>query len=320
MNATSYFSPRTRHAVITAAAKLGYRLDRRASCFVRRKSDEFGILLGTDLYTGLRMLAGIVESLQESRYSFLLSATRDLAESRRALAHMAERRVAGFIVYDFNFERFKRDLRNAGLPAVVLAHPRNQRFNCVCNDSRAAGRMAVEHLAGLGHTRLGVLLSAAPSIYTSEKLRGIRESAAGRGVRFAARRVPLAPADVRLAVKSWIKGPARPTALILDSSMTAVVHQALLQAGIQIPGDMATLGFNDFENPHLLPVPPSVIAQQTRRMGRLAALRLLTLVGGQGTGASRQFVPPELIVRRSCGAGSRIAADLAAPLIEVAAT
>jgi DNA-binding LacI/PurR family transcriptional regulator len=76
--------------------------------------------------------------------------------------------------------------------------------------------------------------------------------------------------------------------------------RALQQAGLDVPGDVSVVGFDDipaasYVNPGL-----TTVHQDTARAGQLLVLNLIKLIEGEPVESS--LLPPQLIVRQSCGA------------------
>jgi DNA-binding LacI/PurR family transcriptional regulator len=94
-----------------------------------------------------------------------------------------------------------------------------------------------------------------------------------------------------------------PTAVFCYNDMTAMgALRTLHAAGFELPRRMSLAGFDDLPIARYLEPPLTTIRQPKSEMGRMAAERLLDLMGGaeraRGTGSSIR-VPGELVVRAS---------------------
>jgi LacI family transcriptional regulator len=85
------------------------------------------------------------------------------------------------------------------------------------------------------------------------------------------------------------------------------VLQALQETGLRVPEDMSLVCIDDL--PYLSAIDPflTVVVQPAYEMGAAAARLLVERLTTHQTGKAREVVlPPQLIIRRSCGQGLRI--------------
>jgi len=88
--------------------------------------------------------------------------------------------------------------------------------------------------------------------------------------------------------------------------MTLGALAALAARGVRVPGDMAVVGFDDFEWTDVLRPHLTTVAQPTYEIGTTAARLLLARIEHRAEGMPRQVVlSPRLIARESCGSGYR---------------
>jgi len=95
--------------------------------------------------------------------------------------------------------------------------------------------------------------------------------------------------------------PRTPTAVFCANDLLALgVLQTLFAAGIDVPRDLAIVGYDDIEFAAAAAVPLTSVRQPAAAMGSLAAELLLEELAEDGGHAHRQVVlQPELVVRRS---------------------
>ena len=98
----------------------------------------------------------------------------------------------------------------------------------------------------------------------------------------------------------------RPSAVFAVNNMTALgAMQAIREAGLAVPDDVALVCFDDVE--HLAVLSPflTVVDQPAETFGTLAAELLLERIGRPDARRPRHVVlQPELIIRRSCGSAT----------------
>jgi LacI family transcriptional regulator len=95
--------------------------------------------------------------------------------------------------------------------------------------------------------------------------------------------------------------PDRPTAAFCANDLLALgVLQALFAAGVDVPRELALVGYDDIEFAAAAAVPLTSVRQPAVAMGRLAAQLLLEELAQDEGHVHRQVVlQPELVVRRS---------------------
>ena len=95
-------------------------------------------------------------------------------------------------------------------------------------------------------------------------------------------------------------GTNPPTALFAtDYVMTTAAYRALLELRLHVPAEVSFVGFDDLEWTSLITPPLTVVSQPVRRMGQLAAERLLARVAGDNSPATRITPETQLLLRRS---------------------
>jgi LacI family transcriptional regulator len=179
----------------------------------------------------------------------------------------------------------------------------------VIGDSVGGARALTEHLIGLGHRRIALVNGMLEVPTARDRLSGYRQSLRDHGIEpcqdlivvgnykrdggyQAAQRLLALPLD------------QRPTAIVAANNFIGVgVLEALREAQLAVPQDMAVVCFDDIELASALYPFLTVVAQPARTFGTIAMQFLLDRLDGAESPPPRKVVlPPELIVRVSCGA------------------
>lgn len=217
-------------------------------------------------------------------------------------------------------------LVKAGRPLVIVDEPDlGARTSFVGIDDRLGARLAAEHLVGLGHRRLAILLGrldhhVRTGPVTSERermitLRIARERIAGYrdGIRAGGiddvhvvlwEAAGNDPDAGRTATKELLAAHPDITGLLCYTDQLAIgASQAAAQLGRTVPDDLSLVGFDDVPRAATWDPPLTTIRQPLLDKGRVAADLLLELVDGRG--ARRIELPIELVVRSSSAAPPR---------------
>ena len=123
----------------------------------------------------------------------------------------------------------------------------------------------------------------------------------------------IVPANYRIdggydATRALLQLPRRPDGLLVSNNlMTVGALDALSEAGLEMPRDIAFVGFDDVTWALGRRARVTAVQQPTYEIGRRAAELLLARIRGDKSAQRRVVLPAELIVRNS---SQRLAAAL----------
>jgi DNA-binding LacI/PurR family transcriptional regulator len=145
-------------------------------------------------------------------------------------------------------------------------------------DERAAGRIATEHLVGLGHERIGFVAGAPYALPTREKSLGRLDALRAAGLDDGL----VAHADFgvdggREALRALLrKGPAeRPTAVMCSSDLMAIgALQEATRHGLRVPDDLSVVGFDGIDATSWTQPPLTTVEQPIDEIARTAVAAL----------------------------------------------
>jgi LacI family transcriptional regulator len=203
-----------------------------------------------------------------------------------------------------------RALHDSGFPYVMVSYTEGEDVPFIGLDLDQAGYLVGQHLVALGRTTFGYISDKFGSTLAEARMGGYRRAVEEHGF-------IVDPAfafeyphegewnDYRsgYAVGEHVAGMAvRPEAMFCFNDIGALGFQdALLDHDLRVPGDIAIVGLDDIELAARARVPLTTIRQPTDRIGAMAVDTLLARIRGERP-LVRQLLPPELVVRRSCGA------------------
>jgi LacI family transcriptional regulator len=287
------------------AQELGYRPDPYAASLRTHRTRAFGVLVPalTDL-----VLATVYDEIEQSAsrlgYHTFVSNTRDdVAEQRRRVDLLLDRRVDGLILGDARLDDSLPDELAAREVPFVLVSRRHGGHPSVTCDDELGGRLAARYLLELGHQRLAVVAGEAYASTGRDRTAGFLAVCRERGVGVPASRVVSSRFDVaggREAAETLLAQPTLPTAAFVVNDFAAVGFMgALRDRGLRAGEDIAVVGFNDVSIAGELPVPLTTVRSPLREMGARAVAALVARVNGEPVQPVR--LAPELVVRASSG-------------------
>jgi LacI family transcriptional regulator len=300
----------TQERIRAAAEKFHYRPNSIARSLRHRRSLTIGVMVPeiSDGYASL-VMSGIEDQLLQDGYLYFVASHRhrpDLIEEYPRL--MLARAVDGLIAVDTPSER------PLPVPVVSVSGHRHTAgvTNIVLNHERAA-RLALAHLAGLGHRRLAFIKGQAFSSDTGARWRAIRDAARALGLPIDKTLVTElegdnpSPAVGDEAARRLLDTGSRFTAIFTFNDVSALgAIRALRERGLRVPEDVSIVGFDDipsaaYQNPGL-----TTVRQPLREMGRRAAETLVHRIEGRGGRTPHTIsLDPELVVRGTTGRPAR---------------
>jgi len=318
----------TRERVIEAARVFNYRPNFFARYLTSKRSFTVAVIVPeiSEGY-GASILAAIERRMtRENYFHFVVSHawSAELIEDTPRL--LMQRGVEGFILVNMPLEH--------SLPVPVVNIGGRKKLKGVTNvlfDNRRAGRLALEHLAGLGHRRIAFFKGHPGSADTEDRWQGIHEAAASLGIEIDPKLTlqlkrrsfppePPVPEEGYMYAQKLLARKIDFTALFAFNDISAIgAMGAFRDAGLRVPEDISIVGFDDIQAAAFLNPPLTTIRQPLQHMGDLAAKTLLRRIAEPGSEPEDILVTPELVLRESTGAPSQMFPTTSAPPAKKAA-
>jgi LacI family transcriptional regulator len=305
----------TRERVARAVDELGWVPRMGFRNREREQSGLIGLVL-SDLVNPFYadVARGVEAAAAQAGYSVILSDTGgDATVEDERLRLLAEQRVAGVLITPAGglpdqhyLELFARQ----GTHVVLLAQPRKREVAAlpwVYVDDVAGGRLAGEHLLGLGHRRICfVHRTTNPKQQTSERLEGLRSALRRHGVDAREAVIELDSEggieDAERVARTWAELSPRPTAIFAANDLLAFgLLSSLHGMGIGVPEEVSVVGYDDLELSRFVVPSLTTVAQPRGELGRTAVELLLEEVGDRRAAHREVVFMPVLQVRSSSG-------------------
>ncbi|KQN28445.1 MULTISPECIES: LacI family DNA-binding transcriptional regulator [unclassified Sphingomonas] len=250
----------------------------------------------------LSLLGFLADLLVERGYDILLS--RVIPDADDWLERLVDSgRIDGLLLVGQSdqfaaIERVAQRYR----PLVVWGAKREgQHHLTIGSDNFAGGRMAAEHLIAQGRKRLLFVGDPAPPEF-ADRLGGFAAAAEEAGLPCEVLATPMTPEVVHAAITARLATgaihDAIPDAIFAASDVAAMsVLRALTEAGIDIPGTTAVIGYDDVTLAAHTSPSLTTIRQDLEIGTELMVDRLLKRIAGAP--AESAIVPPTLIQRQS---------------------
>ena len=296
----------TRERILATAQKMKYRPNQFARALTTNHSYLIGIVVPDLMHSYFAEICRGVESqARPVGYQNLICSTDEESRKEKDEIEALLSRTDGLIVASAlpaSEVKFYRRLLSEGANIVLIDRVLDGlRCSAVTTDDVEVGRLATEHLIKLGHKKIGHLRG--PEVSTSlKRLQGYQEAMTKARLKPLVRECGFTESDGRTAMQQWIARNDLPTAIFAANDPAAIgAMSALSEAGLSVPEDVALIGAGNIHYGDMLSVPLTTVSWSKSVMGQEAASLLLGLIDGKKK-PSKVTVPPELLIRRSCGA------------------
>jgi DNA-binding LacI/PurR family transcriptional regulator len=304
-------SPETRQKVLDVLETTSYRPNLAARNLASGKSGVVGVVMhvaaqltfSDNYFAGL--LTGICDSLTEEAAGMMLwLGNRTKEQTLDQILSMGM--LDGIIVTaDTIDDPLVDGLRSSGVPTVLIGHRRaDSDASYVDIDNETSGEAITDHLVALGRTRVG-------------HITGRRDSVSGRdrktGYRRSLRRANL-PTEGLIAEGDYTaEGGYKAATELIEANVDAIfcasdntaagALEAIRNAGLRVPDDIALAGFDDLSFASELDPPLTTMRQDIQGIGQEASRNLLRLLDRPEGGPRRVLLPTELVIRQSTVGG-----------------
>lgn len=282
---------KNRAAIEAAIKKLDYHVNEYARGLKSKKSRTVGVVLPeiSNLFN-MKIVAVFERVLQENGYSVIVTdCQNNLEQEASSVDFLLKKQVDGIINVPIgSSSRHLRPAVEKKVPILLLDRPLedlNGVASCVLIDNRGAARLGVRRLLQAGHRRIGVLVGS-DEVHTAQmRLRGYRDALEEYGVEYdesLVRRCDLTLEGGYRQARRLLKANTGMTAVFLtnyDLTLGALI--ALNERGVQIPGEMSVVGFDNIMDLSRVFRPSlTIVSQPLEQIGLQAARLMLDQLSG----------------------------------------
>ncbi|OQB98492.1 MAG: HTH-type transcriptional regulator DegA [Spirochaetes bacterium ADurb.Bin110] len=303
-------SLQTRQKIQEVAKEMGYIGDSIAGALRSGHSKTVAVILGDISNPHFAIIVREIETgLRRHHYStFIINTDENPENEAEAIRLALSRMVDGIIICPTQqSDENLTFLINQNIPFVLIGRHFIGRDDCatsvVCDDFMG-GRLATEHLLGLGHRNILFLNGPLFISSASERLAGYKEALISAGLAFderMVREVPIVAGDCKHVIDEVVQDKIQFTAILAFSDLIAYEAMYALQLhGFQNPRDYAIVGFDNIQSKFLFPFPLTSIGSSKTTMARRAVNLLLEALNSNKPIVHQEIVlKARLIVRAS---------------------
>jgi len=303
-------SPDTQAIVRNAMESLGYRPNRVARRLRQRggKRHLLGLIIPDIQNPFFAELArGVEDMAYAHQFAVMLcNSDEDLKKEAFYLDVMRAESVDGIILPPIT-DRDPAVIKfvESGMPIVTVDRSLAKMLvDQVEVDNRQGASEAVEHLIKLGHRRIGLITGRLNVSTSRERKLGYDEALRENGIVHSDDYVRVGDnkqTSGRILAEELLALPAPPSALFVTNNLMAVgAIEAIHKRGLEIPRQVAIIGFDDLPWAEALDPPLTVVRQPAYEVGQAAVELLLKRLDDPHAPATLVRLRPRLIFRRSC--------------------
>jgi LacI family transcriptional regulator len=313
LNNSKLVSDETAKRVREIARDLGYSPNAMARGLVKQKSGTIGLIVPDieSAYYG-KLVKCIDESLRDAGYNLVLAISNDKPEiERKIVGNLISERVEGIIiapVNQYNEELgYIKQLDTHGIPCVFISSYYDELDEpYVMVDLEEGTYKLVKYLLDLGHRRIVFLTGSPKVLTTSHRINGYRRAFEEKNLSFdEAQLIECKRLNYEYScdvAKELLKNRSEIDAVITINDMMALgIVNTFRNNGVDVPNEISVAGYDNIIFSVISPVPITTVAQDIRKMSRLAVDIIVSKLENPGSRKENILIKPDLVIRDSTG-------------------
>lgn len=298
----------TRKRIQTIAEEQNYSINRQARNLRTQSSQTVSVIFPIDHDPSqhvsdpffLELLGAIADALTESDYDLLLSRVHT-SDWRRKVNSQSYTDGLVIIGQSTIHEDINDFAKNAQIPLVVWGAKLNeQAYVSVGSDNSEGGRLATQHLLGIGCRRI-VFLGDPDLPEAGQRFAGYRRALLESGVEYDDKMVyscRFSPQSGEKALAKLFSDGVAFDGIFATSDVLASLALAYVQArGFNTPNDIAIVGYDDITIARHTTPALTTVSQRIRTSGFALVDNLFRQMRGEATRS--EMITPKLVARGS---------------------
>lgn len=282
LNDHSDISEATKERIRAVAKEMGYMSNSVARALKTGKSNNIGVLFVDEQGRGLSheyfstLLESIKANAEHNGYDITFI---NSGKGMSYLQHCNYRGVDGVVIANTNYNDEKvRELVDSDIPVVIVDYDFGQKVS-VMSDNEKGGRAIIQYAYEMGHRNFGIIHGEKTGV-TVKRLKGIFDFCEEKGITIPKCNIKEAQfhnnAMTYIATQELLRLSNRPTCIIFQDDYSYIGGlNAIHDAGLAIPEDVSTIGYDGIELSRI--VSPRLVTyyQDTKEMGKVAVEKLI---------------------------------------------
>jgi DNA-binding LacI/PurR family transcriptional regulator len=314
MNRFSYVSEETRQRVEKVVEQLNYRPSAIARSLIQQRSHMLGVVTFGLQYSGpSRTLNGIADMADQLGYMLLMEELDDFEAPRAGsvidslLAHQVDGILWAAPEIGNNHAWIDDEMSKIPVPIMFIASQPREGIASIATDNYHGAVIATQHLFNCGRKQIAHISGPLDWWEARERQRGWRDA--------------LSTSGIEATNAQWVEGnwssasgeqgflqllesfPEMDALFVGNDQMALGVLRESLRRGIQIPNQLAVVGFDNIAESAYLYPSLTTVAQDLQLLGQQAVQNIVAMIQAHQenrfTTGDPQFIQPTLVVRES---------------------
>ena len=310
LNNQPHVSVQAREAILRAAEESGFQLNANAQQLKQQHGNTIIAICkgaGNELFNSL--LVALQSRIDQTEYPLVVDyIDENENEVRRAVWLCREKKPRGILFLGGNQENFRREFHLISQPCVLVTSSANRlpfrNLSSVTSDDALAARLAVEHLAALGHRKIVVIGGQRDkSDTTALRYAGCQAAFRDHGIAFDEEQdyetCRFSFEGGFRAAQALLERDRDFTALFAMSDVMAIgAIRALKDAGKRVPEDVSVMGLDGLDMGQYTLPRLSTVSQSVETLAQ-ESLTLLCQAIEEGASARHETIPVTLLEKES---------------------
>ena len=288
-------------AVQSVIAELGYHPSQAARSLKGARSKTIGLIVPSVADPFFSAAADAIQEVARQHGSLVLLATSDNlpGREREQVTTLIQRRIDGLILAPTAAAEVGM-LQHASFPVVCFDRPfPGKKLPTVLSDNHGGAKAAGEYLLRQGRRRI-LCLAGDPKLFTSRRrVQGFREVMLQAGMPVLEELDVQDYKSAKQALKRHLAAKGIDAVFSIKNALTVHAYKALRELHVDVPEEVALLGFDDFDLADALDPPISVMRQQVVHLATRCTEMLFEMLENGTTRSRTLTLAVELVERGS---------------------
>ena len=310
LNNNPSIRPETKTRVLKAMESLGYRPSLAARALASSRSKMLGILSSDTDFTGPAAMVHHMEAAARAQGYFVVTVGIDANDEesvQSGIDHLMKLGIEGLALVTPQLRAVEiARAAVSGIPVVTLDSMYRMDELAVSVDNFAGGAAATQHLIDLGHRNIAHI--SGPQGWFESTTRAAGYTATMLNANLTPQVIDgdwLIDTGYRIGKKLDIETKGLTALFIANDRMSFGFMHAMRERGIDVPGRLSIVGFDDLEEATYSSPPLTTLRQDFKALGNRAMNLLLAEISGTSTKKLDRLIP-DLIVRGSTAAPPKL--------------
>lgn len=297
--------PENVERIKSAAREFKYAPDTAARGLRASRSYSIGVILPSlQNQIHAQIVEGASRASREKGYSLIIVHADDSVPQGALVDELiARNRIDGLMSLTYR-DDLRQAVAGTDIPIMAVNWRAEAFDNWVTLYEAPGARLATQHLIDLGHRQIGHLAGALTRFNAIERFAGYRQALEGAGIAFDETLVEPSGygyEDGAKAIDALMdRAAGRVTAIFALSMLTAAgAMHGLRQRGIDVPGEISVIGFNDGALAEVISPSLSTVSYSLSELGAVSALGMIDLIEGRSASFQQVVGSPRLKARAS---------------------